>query len=54
MEQSPSEANSLSASQEIFRLFMEPEVSIPCSQVPATGPSPEPDESSPHLPILFP
>jgi hypothetical protein len=30
---------------------MEPEVSLPCSQQPAAGPYPEPDESSPHLPI---
>jgi hypothetical protein len=25
---------------------MEPEVSLPCSQQPATGSNPEPDESS--------
>jgi hypothetical protein len=33
---------------------MEPEVSLPCSQEPATGPYPETDESSPHLSTLFP
>jgi hypothetical protein len=30
------------------------EGSLPCSQQPASGPYPEPDESNPHLPTLFP
>jgi hypothetical protein len=33
---------------------METEGSLPCSQQPATGPYPEPDETSPQLLILFP
>jgi hypothetical protein len=33
---------------------MEPEGSLPCSQQPATGPYPEPEDSSPYLLILFP
>jgi hypothetical protein len=31
-----------------------PEVSLLCSQEPATGPDIEPDEASPQLTILFP
>jgi len=33
---------------------MEPEVSLQCSQNTDTGPYPEPDASSTHLPTLFP
>jgi hypothetical protein len=36
------------ASQEIPRIFMEPEGSLPYSQVFATCPYPEPTPSSPH------
>jgi hypothetical protein len=32
---------------------MESEGSLPYSQQPVTGPYPEPDASSPHLPTLF-
>jgi hypothetical protein len=32
---------------------MEPERSLPCSQEPATGPYPEPDESFPRYTILI-
>jgi len=32
---------------------MEPEGSLLCSQNPTSGPSPEPDEFSPHLHTLF-
>jgi len=55
MQQSPSwEANQFSASQEIPPYFMEPESSLPHSQVPATCPYPEPARSSPytHIPLL--
>jgi len=49
MERSPSwEANSHSASQEI-PFLLEPEGLLRRSKQPALGPSPEPDESSPHI-----
>jgi hypothetical protein len=32
---------------------MELEGSLPCSQEPATGPYPDPDETSPHLVTLI-
>jgi hypothetical protein len=55
MEQGASwEADSHSAGQEIPQPFTEPEGSLPCSQEPATGSFPEPDEFSPHLATLFP
>jgi len=48
MKQSPSEeANRFSSSQEILRIFLEPEGSLPHSQKPATCPYPESDQSSP-------
>jgi len=48
MKQSPPwEANRFPASQEIPHIFVEPEGSLPHSQVPATCPYPEPDRSSP-------
>jgi hypothetical protein len=33
---------------------MELEVSLKCSQEPATSPNPESDSSSPYFPTLFP
>jgi hypothetical protein len=55
MEQSPSwEANQFAASQEIPRIFMEPEGSLTHSQVPATCPYPEPTPSSPHHTLQLP
>jgi hypothetical protein len=35
-------------------LLLEPEGSLPLSQELTTSPYPDPDESSPRLPILFP
>jgi hypothetical protein len=53
MVQRPSwEPDSHSASQEILRRFMQPESSSPCSQEPAAGPYPEPDESSSQSPNI--
>ena len=52
MEQSPSwEVNWFAASQEIPRIFMEPEDSLPHSHVSATCPCPGPAQSSPHTHI---
>jgi len=54
MQQSPSsEANRFSATQEIPRIFLEPESSLPHSQAPATCSYPEPARSSPypHIPL---
>jgi len=48
MKKSSWEVNSHSASQE------KPEISLPCSQGPATNPYPEPDESSPQLLTYIP
>jgi hypothetical protein len=48
------EANSRSATQEFPQHFMEPEGSLPCLQEPSTGPYPEPEQSKPNHPILFP
>jgi len=47
------EANSHSANQQMSRLLWNPERSLPHSQGPATGPYPEPDESSSHLLTQF-
>ena len=52
MVQSPSsEANWFAASQEIPRIFMEPEGSLPHSQASATCPCPVPAQPSPHTHI---
>ena len=52
MVQSPSwEANWFAAIQEIPRIFMEPEGSLPHSQATATCPYPVPAQSSPHTHI---
>jgi hypothetical protein len=42
-----------SASQGILS-FMKPKGSLPCSQVPATGPYADQDAFTPHLPTLIP
>ena len=55
MVQSPSrEANWFAASQEIPRIFMEPEGSLPHSKACATCPCPGPAQSSPHTHIPSP
>jgi hypothetical protein len=53
MEQSW-EANRFVASQEIPCIFVEPEGSLPYSQVAVTCPYPEPTPSSPHNPVQLP
>ena len=53
MVQSPSwEANWFAASQEIPRIFMEPEGSLPHSQASATCTCPGPAQTSPHTHII--
>src|SRR5215468_5436235 len=42
------------ASQEIPSIFMEPESSLPYSQVPSIHPYPEPTPSSPHDSLQLP
>jgi hypothetical protein len=55
MEQSPSwEPNSFSASQDVPRIIIKPECSLPHSKVPATCPYPEPGLSSPYPHISLP
>jgi hypothetical protein len=56
MEWSPTwEAASCSPTQEFPNILWNLNVQgpLPCSQEPATGPYPEPDESSPYHPILY-
>jgi hypothetical protein len=49
MEQSSYwQANSRSTNQEKYPPYIDSEPSLPCSQPPAIGPYPEPDESDPH------
>jgi hypothetical protein len=43
----------LRVSQSTFLHFIAPQVSSPCSQQPAIGPYPEPDESNPRLTPYF-
>jgi hypothetical protein len=55
METSPSrESKQFAASQKNSLHFMEPEGSLPYSQVSATCPYPEPTPSSPHNPLKIP
>jgi hypothetical protein len=53
MERGPSwEASSYWASQDIPRILRKSEDPLPCLQEQATGPSPEPDESSTPIPFI--
>jgi len=54
MVQSPWEANCFAASQEIPRIFIESEGSLPHSQASATCPYPGPAQFSPRTHILPP
>jgi hypothetical protein len=46
------DAANCEATQKNSQHFMEPEVSLPCSQEPSTCPYPEPDQSNPYHPII--
>jgi hypothetical protein len=46
-------AASRSITQEFRNILWDPQGSLPCSQELATGPYPEPDESSLYHPTLF-
>jgi hypothetical protein len=55
MEQNPSwEADQSLQLVKKFPAFMEPESSLPYSQLPATRPYPEPIPTSPHDPLQLP
>jgi hypothetical protein len=53
-QSSSSEANSHAASEENSLHFMDSTGSLLYSKDPTTGPYPEPGNSIPQLPILFP
>jgi hypothetical protein len=54
MEQSPPEKLTVTQLVKKSPRFMEPEVTLPCSQEHSTGPYPETDDSSSQFPTLFP
>jgi len=54
MDQSPLEMLIVTQLARGFLPFMEHEYLLQCSHKPATGPYPEPDESTLHLPPYFP